>query len=648
MVDHTPRHDHLLRVRPAGELLRELSRQARQGRLAEHTMLSKSRGAQAAIAALDLRVADVQREFDAQKVGQRLYVVDANGFGTHLTIQEAANEAIAASAASAPTAVIYINPGTYVENITLDFSGSAMTALNFVAEGVHGSASDLVFPSEVAPGPTFVASVIIQPEDSTTETFTFTGDAAGEVFIGYQGIEIEGNLSVVDSGNFTAKIRLLDSMVDYTGSDAVFEDNHASAVADILLVRSLIDAPSANLFRSVQDYQLFGLSSRIVIDKIDLITHTGTANPANPMQGTTAAFNTCHLEIRTAGFAGEYAFLLLLSGTLVLPDNATGGVTFINGKVLGNLGLIGLVIIDDEQDRTNNLIELDGVAAAGAFPDFPTRGLITGVNCYGRGDIDESSDPAVFTPDATPEGTAIYIDDTVANVLNITNNRFIGYANGVECATVSSLGAGSIIGPNTFTLVTTPYTNISTPYLYQWPLMKARVVLPRPVAVINVNAAHLPFVGVAPTNISAIVGLTHIDSPIEITKVTYRHLGGGTAAATVRVALYSEDGQTRFFNVTDAVGAAAAGDRTVAVPQQVLPAGDYYIFFCQTVTAIPPILCYQTLSVGILAAPTGSEYEIEGALIIAGGAAPTTFSPTGDIGAADARTGLYRLDGVAS
>lgn len=649
MVDRIPEHDHLLRARPEGAVLREFARQARQSRLAGHTMLSKSRGAQAAIAALNQRVKDVQREFDTQRVGARQYVVDALGFGTHLTIQEALTEAIAGASAAAPTAVIYINPGTYVENLTADLSGSAITALNFVAEGVHGSASDLVFPNEVAPGPTFVASVVIQPEDSTTDTFTFTGDAGGSVFVGFQGVRIEGTLSVIDSGNFTAKIRLLDSMIAYTGTEPVFDDNHASAVADILLVRSLIDAPTATLFRSLLDYQLFGLSSRILIDKIDLSTHTGTANPANPMQGTTAAFETCHLEIRTAGFAGEYLFLLLLFGTLILPDNASGGVTFIDAKVLGNIAMIGLVIIDDEQVRTNRLIDLDGVVAAGVFPDFGTTGLITGVSIYGRGDIDSDSDPAVFTADATPEGTAIYIDDTVAQTLTIANNRIIGYAKGIECASVSSLGPGSIIGPNAFTLVTTPYTNVPTPYLYQWPLMKARVVLPRPVALIAVNAAHLPFVGVGPTDTTGIVGMTHIDSPIEITKVTYRHLGGGTAGGTVRIALYSEDGQTRFFNVTDAVGATAAGDRTVAVSQQVLPAGNYYIFYCRTTaTAIPAILCYQTLSVGILAAPTGSEHRIEGALIITGGAAPTTFDPPSDIGAIDARTGLYRLDGVAS
>ncbi|MCH8950426.1 MAG: hypothetical protein IIB87_08625, partial [Chloroflexi bacterium] len=104
-------------------------------------------------------------------------MVDANGFGTHLTIQEAVTEAVGAATTGDPTAVIFINPGIYRENITADLTGSDLKALSFVAEGVHGSASDLVFPSEIAAATEFVASVVIK----RTRLLTLGGQIAGQL-----------------------------------------------------------------------------------------------------------------------------------------------------------------------------------------------------------------------------------------------------------------------------------------------------------------------------------------------------------------------------------------------------------------------------------------------------------------------------------
>ena len=209
-----PAYDHLLAARPAGEVLRRLGRQTRGLRRSDRALL-EARGSTAALTELERRVDEVGRKFDEQKVQQRKLVVDAFGFGTHLTIQAAATAAAQAATVADPTAVIYINPGTYVENVAVDLTGSDLTALSFVAEGIHAAASDLVFPSELAASE-FVTSVVVTPDDATVPTFTFTGDAAGSIFVGFQGVKIEGFLDIIDSGNFNAKIRLLDSIIGQT------------------------------------------------------------------------------------------------------------------------------------------------------------------------------------------------------------------------------------------------------------------------------------------------------------------------------------------------------------------------------------------------------------------------------------------------
>lgn len=101
------------------------------------------------------------------------YVIDADGFGTHTTIQAAVTAALAGSE---NYVVIYINPGTYEENIACDFAGTGKHFF-FVGEGCRER---------------FVASnynrvvKITEPGGSSDPVFTFDGDG----WVQFYGLEI--------------------------------------------------------------------------------------------------------------------------------------------------------------------------------------------------------------------------------------------------------------------------------------------------------------------------------------------------------------------------------------------------------------------------------------------------------------------------
>ncbi len=624
MVIRKPNHDHLLRARPEGEVLRQMAKEGLRGRQADRNLINSTLQA-GVVRDLDARMVEAERKFDEQKVQQRRYVVDANGFGTHLTIQEAVTEALGAATTADPTAVIYLNPNIYQENVIVDVTGTDLTAITFVAEGAHGSATDLVFPTEIESDDEFITSVIIQPDDSTTATFTFVGGASkSDIYATFFGIRIDGNFAVADVDGFVAKMRFVDSFINYTGSAQVFEDLDSTITQDLLLLRSLIVANSAELFDSVAQIRIFGLNSRIEVDGIENTTHTGTAEAGDPFSGSIVAIQTCHLEIGNVGFAGEYLFFLLLSVTAMTPDIA-GGVQLLNGKVVGNIGLISLVVVDDTTARTVPLIAVD-----------ETQGLITACSLYGRNDI------------ASPSGTAIFVDDTTASTINIVHNRLIGYAIGVECASLVSLTDVSIIGPNSFIAVTANYSSIFKPALYQWPVIKANVLMPSPVAYTATTSAGSPVAGVLITNVSATVGLVTVEAPIEVDSISYRHSGGGAAGTIVRIAVYSDNGLL-LINETDAVGTAGAGQRNVAVsPITVLEPGCYYFFACRTEATGGTFIiqCYNTFT--LFASPGASDYDIEGSLTVAGGVAPPIVNFTSITTPAEDRTPIFRLDGILS
>ena len=84
----------------------------------------------------------------------------------------------------------------------------------------------------------------------------------------------------------------------------------------------------------------------------------------------------------------------------------------------------------------------------------------------------------------------------------------------------------------------------------------------------------------APTTTNAFVGMVRIHSPIVAKRISYFPNGSGSNPAVVRLALYREDGQLKYFDVTDAVNNAAGALRSVTFDGVFLSPGNYYILAC--------------------------------------------------------------------
>ena len=105
------------------------------------------------------------------------YVVDANGMGTHTTVQAAVTAALAASETRI---VIYINPGLYTENITCDFAGDAAGKyIYFVAEGAVAGWEDGEYNNVVE----------IKRSNTDNPTFSFEGNGKVQML----GLRITGS-----------------------------------------------------------------------------------------------------------------------------------------------------------------------------------------------------------------------------------------------------------------------------------------------------------------------------------------------------------------------------------------------------------------------------------------------------------------------
>lgn len=171
-------------------------------------------------------------------------------------------------------------------------------------------------------------------------------------------------------------------------------------------------------------------------------------------------------------------------------------------------------------------------------------------------------------------------------------------------------------------------------------LRRAKVLVPKTLQSFDGSTAAT----FTPTT-SGMVGAVFLHAPIFADRITYFPNGGGSANAVIRIALYTEDGQRRLRNVTDAVGAAAAGERSITFGAIDLPPGNYYVFAClASGTTSPALVVYNTGTA--FGAGLSGEPDMEGRIVISGGNAPATFDPTAMPVVAPDMTIVFRLDGV--
>ena len=153
---------------------------------------------------------------------------------------------------------------------------------------------------------------------------------------------------------------------------------------------------------------------------------------------------------------------------------------------------------------------------------------------------------------------------------------------------------------------------------------KARAFRPAPLSPIVTGVSTF-----AATTATAGVGGIIVPCPIELVSFTYNQTVAGSANAVMRYSLYTVDGATQIFNVTDAVGDLASPvERTVTLVVPLwIPPGIYYMLFClSSGTTAPTINTYTTNA--LFVAGGAGEPDLEANFDVTGGAAPATIDPT--------------------
>ena len=176
---------------------------------------------------------------------------------------------------------------------------------------------------------------------------------------------------------------------------------------------------------------------------------------------------------------------------------------------------------------------------------------------------------------------------------------------------------------------------------HQMPDTRVRLLIPKTPSFVDGSTAT----AATPTQTLAFVGLVELQAPILADRITYFPNGGGSDPAVVRLALYSEDGQQKLIDVTDAVANAAGATRSITFTSVQLSLGNYYILACLSSGATSPALIVFTTGTAFSAGASG-EPDVEGHITISGGVAPATFDPTTLSAAHEDKTIVFRLDGV--
>lgn len=154
---------------------------------------------------------------------------------------------------------------------------------------------------------------------------------------------------------------------------------------------------------------------------------------------------------------------------------------------------------------------------------------------------------------------------------------------------------------------------------------KIRSMYPQPVAVLVAagTSQALPA-----NNTVADVGVIMVPKPITVAKVLYYVWGGGGATSAVRIALYSEDGQTKYWDGPVDVVGAGTGVRTITLATPVtLKPGNYIILICHSVYATSAKTVERYSESVTYTGHIANEPDMVGQVVIVGGAAPATINP---------------------
>lgn len=176
----------------------------------------------------------------------------------------------------------------------------------------------------------------------------------------------------------------------------------------------------------------------------------------------------------------------------------------------------------------------------------------------------------------------------------------------------------------------------------------AITVIPQPVTPLDVTSSATFTTAVSGAPTVAILGQVIIPQAITVNKVTI--CLGGTDSDNSKLALYSQDGQTKYFDETFDSTSSTQVTNTLGAPLS-LSAGIYYVAYtCQDALGGPGIYAWETSFVSsagtepfTIYAGVSSETVTSGTLAISSFTMPATFDPASLTGGTLC-TPLFRLD----
>ncbi len=140
-------------------------------------------------------------------------------------------------------------------------------------------------------------------------------------------------------------------------------------------------------------------------------------------------------------------------------------------------------------------------------------------------------------------------------------------------------------------------------------------------------------------NTTGYVGMFVIPAPITVNTI-HVYVSNYTASGTLKLGIYSEDGQVKYIDVTTST-ITAVGLKSITVPSVLLSRGTYYIVAVPTGTSNFDIRAAFSDADAVMTNPTGKKV-VSGTLSVTAGTLPTTFTPTAITATQNAP--FFRLD----
>lgn len=129
---------------------------------------------------------------------------------------------------------------------------------------------------------------------------------------------------------------------------------------------------------------------------------------------------------------------------------------------------------------------------------------------------------------------------------------------------------------------------------------------------------------------------------ITVNKISF-NLDSSPVDGTIKIGIYSENGQTQKFAITTAT-LSAVGLYTTAVSSVALTAGVYYVVIVPVSTTSVTALGYQLGTGADVLNPVTSEPKMYGTLTVTAGTLPTTFTPSSITDSTNGLMPYLRLD----